>query len=71
MQHVNSESLVLVLTRLRVFLVERRVISLSLPVDDPNRGKQHPRELYALKQLIFSEADIDVYLHKKYYLSLC
>ena len=47
------------------------MISLSLPVDDPNRGKQHPRELYALKQLIFSEADIDVYLHKKYYLSLC
>ena len=43
----------------------------SLPVFDPNRGNLHPRELYALVQVIFSETDIDVYLHKKYYLSIC
>ena len=70
-QHVDPESLVLALTRLRDFLVERGVTSLSLPVYDPNRGKLHPRELYALVHVIFSETDIEVYLHKKYYLSIC
>ena len=70
-QPVNPEILVLALTRLRDFLVERGVTSLSLPVYDPNRGKLHPRELYALVHVIFSETDIEVYLHKKYYLSIC
>ena len=46
-QHKNPKSLVLALTRLRDFLVERGVTSLSLPVYDPNRGKLHPRELYS------------------------
>ena len=36
-QHVNPESLVLALTRLRDFLVERGVTFLSLPVSDPKR----------------------------------
>ena len=53
------------LTRLRDFLVERGVSSLSLPFYDPNRGKTHPRKLYALVHVIFSETDIEVYLHKK------
>ena len=44
-QHVNAESLVLAMTRPRVFLVERGVTSLSLPVYDPNKGKLDPREL--------------------------
>ena len=70
-QHVDPKSLVLALTRLRDFLVERGVTSLSLPVYDPNRGKLHPRELYALVHVICSETDIEVYLHKKYYLSIC
>ena len=70
-QHANPESLVLALTRLRDFLVERGVTSLSLPVYDPNRGKLHPRELYALVHVIFSEMDIKFYLHKKSYLSIC
>ena len=70
-QHVNPESLVLALTRLRDFLNERGVTSLSLPVYDRSRGKLHPRELYAVVHVIFSETDIEVYLHKKYYLSLC
>ena len=56
-QQVNPESLVLALTRLRDFLVVRGVTSLSLPVYDPNRGKLHPRELYALVHVIFSETD--------------
>ena len=73
-QHVDPESLVLGYSgmgRLRDILVERGVTSLSLPVYDPNRGKLHPRELYALVHVIFSETDIEVYLHKNYYLSIC
>ena len=70
-QHVNPENLVLALTRLRDFLVERGVTSLTLPVYDPNRGKLHPRELYALVHVLFSETDIEVYLQRKCYLSIC
>ena len=46
-QHVDPENLVLSLTRLRDFLSEMDVKELSLPVYDPNRGRLHPRELYA------------------------
>ena len=63
-------NLVLSLTRLRDFLVEMDVKELSLPVYDPNRGRLHPRELYALVHVIFSDTNIQVYLHKKYYLSI-
>ena len=69
-QHVNPESLVLALTRLSNFLVERGVTSL-LYQSMISIGKLHPRELYALVHVIFSETDIEVYLHKKYYLSIC
>ena len=62
-QHVNPENLVLALIRLRDFLVERGVTSLSLPIYDPNRGKLHPRELNALVHIIFSESGMEVYLH--------
>ena len=64
-QHVDPENLVLSLTRLRDFLVEMDVKELSLPVFDPNRGRLHPRELYALVHMIFSDTNIQVYLHKK------
>ena len=69
-QHVDPENLGLSLTRLRDFLVEMDVKELSLPVYDPNRGRLHPRELYALVHVIFSDTNIQVYLHKKYYLSI-
>ena len=69
-QHVDPENLVLTLTRLRDFLVEMDVKELSLPVYDPNRGRLHPRERYALVHVIFSDTNIQVYLHKKYYLSI-
>ena len=69
-QHVDPENLVLSLTRLRDFLVEMDVKELSLPVYDPNRGRLHPRELYALVLVMFSDTNIQVYLHKKYYLSI-
>ena len=51
-------------------LVEMDVKELSLPVYDPNRGRLHPRELYALVHVIFSDTNIQVYLHKKFYLSI-
>ena len=54
-RHVDPENLVLSLTRLRDFLVDMDVKELSLPVYDPNRGRLHPRELYALIHVIFSE----------------
>ena len=39
---------------------------LSLPVYDPNRGRLHLRELYALIHVIFSDTIVQVYLRKKY-----
>ena len=69
-RHVDPENLVLSLTRLRDLLMEGDVKELSLPVYDPNRGRLHPRELYALIHVIFSDTIIQVYLHKKYYLSI-
>ena len=48
-QHVDPENLVLSLTRLRDFIVVMDVKELSLPVYDPNRGRLHPRELYAVR----------------------
>ena len=67
---MDPENLVLSVTRLRDFLLEREVNELSLPVYDPNRGRLHPQELYALILLIISDTNIQVYLHKKYYLSI-
>ena len=58
------------LARLRDFLVEREVKELSLPAYDLNRGRLHPRELYALIHVIFSDTNIQVYLQKKYCLSI-
>ena len=69
-RHENPENLVLSLTRLRDFLVEMEVKELSLPVYDPNRGRPHPQELYALLHVIFSDTNIQVYLHQNYYLSI-
>ena len=43
---------------------------ISLTVYDPNRGRLHPRELYALIHVIFSDTNIQVHLHEKNYLSV-
>ena len=40
-------------------------MEVSMPVYDPNRGKMNPSELH----VVFSETEITVHLHKKYYLS--
>ena len=67
---MDPKNLVLSLTRLRHFLLEREVKELLFPVYDPKRERLHPRELYALIHVIFSDTDIQEYLHKKYYLSI-
>ena len=60
---IDPEHVMLALTRLRDFMIERGIVEVSMPVYDPNRGKLSPRELYA-------ETEIMVHLHKKYYLSI-
>ena len=60
-RHVDPENLVLSLTRLGDFLGESEVKELSLPLYDPNRGRMHPQELYALIHVIFSDTNIQVY----------
>ena len=69
-QHTEAEDLALSLTRLKDSLVESGMKELSLPVYDPDRGRLHPRELYALIHVIFSETNLELYLHKKYCLSI-
>ena len=67
---IDPEHLMLALTRLRDFMVERGIVEVSMPVYDPNRGKLSPRELYAILHVVFAETEIMVHLHKKYYLSI-
>ena len=67
---IDPEHVILALTRLRDFMIERGITEVSMPVYDPNRGKLSPRELYAILHVVFAETEIMVYLHKKYYLSI-
>ena len=43
---MDPERLVLALTRLRDFLVERRIREVSIPVYDPNKGRLNQRYIY-------------------------
>ena len=61
-RNVDPENLVLSLTRLRDLLMEMELKKLSLPVCDPSRGR--------LIHVIFSDTNIQVYLHKRNYLSI-
>ena len=67
---INPEHVMLALTRLRDFMIERGTTEVSMPVYDPNRGKLSSRELYAILHVVFAETEVMVYLHKKYYLSI-
>ena len=67
---IDPEHVMLALTRLWGFLIERRITEVSMPVYDPNRGKLSPRELFAILHVVFAETEIMVHLHKKYYLSI-
>ena len=67
---IDPEHVMLALTRLRDFMIERGILVVSMPVYDPNRGKLRPRELYAILHVVFAETETMVHLHKKYYLSI-
>ena len=68
---IDPEHVMLALTRLRDFMIERRISEVSMPVYDPDRDKLSPRELCAILHVVFAETDIMVlHLHKKYYLSI-
>ena len=67
---IDPEHVMLALTRLRDFMIERGIAEVSMPVYDPNRSKLSPRELYATLHVVFAEMEIMVHLHKKYYLSI-
>ena len=67
---IDAEHVMLALTRLRDFAIERGIMEVSMPVFDPNRGKLRPRELYAILHVVFTETDIMVHLHRKYFLSI-
>ena len=67
---IDPEHVMLAVTRLRDFMIEREIVEVSMPVYDPNRGKLSPRELYAILHVVFAETEIMVHLHKKYYLSI-
>ena len=40
---IDPEHVMLALTRLRDFMIERKIMEVSMPVYDPNRGKLSPR----------------------------
>ena len=67
---IDSERVMLALTGVRDFMIERGILEVSMPVYDPNSGKLNPRVLYASLHIVFAETEITVHLHKKYYLSI-
>ena len=68
---IDPEHVMLALTKLRDFMVERGIRGeISMPVYDPNRGRLYPRELYAILHEVFEKTEIKVHLHKKYFLRI-
>ena len=67
---IDPEHVMMALTRLRDFMIERGITKVSMPVYDPNRGRLSPRELYAILHVVFAKTEIMVHLHEKYYLSI-
>ena len=63
---IDPEHVMLAITSVRNFMVERGTMDVSMPVYDPNRGKLNPRELYAILHVVFAETEIMVHLHKKW-----
>ena len=67
---IDPEHVMLALTRLRDFMVEKGIREVSMRVYDPNRGRLNPRELYAILHVVFAKTEIMVHPHKTYYLSI-
>ena len=64
---IDPEHVMLALTRLRDFMVERGITEVSMPDYDTNSSKLSPRELDAILHVVFAETEIMVHLHKEYY----
>ena len=64
---IDPEQVMLALTKLRGFMVQRGIQEISMPA---NRGRLKPRELYAILHVVFAETEIMVHLHKKFVLSI-
>ena len=62
---IDPEHVMLALTRLSDFMVERGIREVSMPVYDPNMGRLKTRELYAILHVVFADTEIVVHLHKK------
>ena len=60
---IDPKYVILALTSLRDFMLERGIMEVSMPVYDPNRGKWNPRELYNILHVVFAETKITVHLH--------
>ena len=67
---VDPKHLMLALTRLRHFMIQRGILEVSMPVNISKRDKLNPWELYAILLVVFAETEKMVHLHKKYYLSI-
>ena len=52
---IDPEHVMLALTRLRDFMIERGIMEVSRPVYDTNRGKLSPRELYAILHVVIRD----------------
>ena len=67
---IDPEHVMLALTRLTEFMVERRIMEVSITVYDPNRGKlsykvsYKVRDLYTILHVVFAETEIMLHLHK-------
>ena len=51
---IDPKYVMLALTSLRDFMVERGIREVSMPVYDPNRGKLNPREIYGILHVVFA-----------------
>ena len=58
---IDPEHMIVALVRLRDFMIERGIVEVSMPVNDPNRGNLSPCELYAILHVVFAETEITVY----------
>ena len=61
---IDPEQVLLALTWLRDFLVERGIREVSIPIYDSKMGRLNPRELYAILHVVFADTEMMVHLHK-------
>ena len=63
---IDPEHVMLALTRLRDFMIERRITEVSLPVYDPKQGQVEPKGIIRYPTRGLLQAEIMVHMPKKY-----